>query len=282
MPRVCDDPFFRLTASAGPYRRFVSESEAASGCDFALMDRTWKDDVRSLLADVRPIRDAQITSLRSQVLKASESGNPDDLTNLEIDSADLIKVLTEHMTRVANQAGRQQQREAEAQGVKVPKWELASLTQESLTAAAGMDLLRQVARVTVSILNGSLIQSAVRRALSLVGRPSLTPAGIADDVSGHLRGLSERTLEDFVGGAVTAAQNEGRRTVLSAAPPASYYESTEILDKNVCGPCRSEDGTRYGTLEDAAKEYPSGGYRSCLGGVRCRGTIIAVWNKEGD
>lgn len=284
MLRVCDDPFFHLTAAVGPFRRSLTPAEISSGCDFALMDRTWREDVRSLLAEVRPIREAQIASLRTQVLAAAQADELDNLNRLQIDSEDLVKVLDEHMVRVANQAGRRQQKEAEAQGVRVGPWELAGIDsgEDVLTAAAGRNLIRQIARVTANIMNSSLIQSATRRALSLIGRPSITPMGIADHVSSHLRDLSERSIEDSVGGAITAAQNEGRRTVLTAAPEASYYESTEILDKNVCGPCRSEDGTRYGSLEIATKEYPSGGYRNCQGGVRCRGTIIAVWNAESD
>lgn len=282
MRHVCDDPFFHLTAATGPYRRQLTESEILSHCNFALMDRTWKEQVGSLMADVKPILNAQITSLHAQVLAAAQADELDDLNRMQLASEDLVRTIDEHMARVANQAGRLQQREAEAQGVKVPKWELSGIEPDDdvLTASAGLNLIRQVARVTANILNGSLIQSAVRRALSLIGRPSITPMAIADDVSEHLRDLSDRSVQDSIGGAVTAAQNEGRRTVLAAAPAASYYESTEILDRNVCGPCRSEDGSRYGSLEVATKEYPSGGYRNCLGGVRCRGTIIAVWDKE--
>lgn len=273
---VADDPFFSLTAATGPFRRALTPAEVQSQCDFALMDRTWKEQVGSLMADVKPLMDAQIVSLNAQVLKAAQADELDTLNTMQLDSADLERVIDEHMVRVANQAGKRQQREAEAQGVTVPRWELAS---GALTASVGLTLIRQVARVTANLLNGSLVRSAAQRALSLVGRPSITPMGVADDVSTYLRGLSDRSTLDSLGGAVSAAQNEGRRTVLSAAPPASFYESTEILDKNVCSACRAEDGTRYDTLEAATRAYPSGGYRNCLGGIRCRGTIIAVWNE---
>ena len=276
MRTVSSDPFFCLVASAGPFRRELTQSEIQSKCDFALMDRTWKEQVGSMMADVKPLLDAQIVSLNAQVLAAAQADELDNLNKLSLETGDLSRTIDEHMVRVANQAARRQQREAEEQGVKVPRWELGS---DALTAAVGLDLIRQVARVTANLLNGSLIQSAAQRALSLVGRPSITPTGIADDVSAHLRDRSDRSVLDSLGGAVSAAQNEGRRTVLSVAPPASYYESTEILDKNVCTACRAEDGTRYATLEAATRAYPSGVFRNCFGGVRCRGTIIAVWNE---
>lgn len=279
---VSGDPFFHLTAAAaGPFRRELTPTEVQSGCDFALMDRTWKEQTRSLMVDVQPLISAQINSLNAQVLAAAQADELDDLNRMTLESEDMVRVIDEHMVRVANQAGRVQQREAEQQGVKVPRWELSGVEPDDdvLTASAGRNLIRQIARVTVNLINGSLIQSASRRALSLIGRPSVTPMAIANDVSDHLHGLSDKSVEDSLGGAVTAAQNEGRRTVLAVAPPASLYESTEILDKNVCKPCRDEDGTTYNTLSEATVAYPSGGFRNCLGGVRCRGTIIAVWDE---
>jgi histone H3/H4 len=268
-----------LTAAvSGPFRRELTSGELTSTCDFARMNRAWERAVDAALVDLRPVRTAQIESVRSQILSSARDGDIDDLSGVSVDDEDMFQVLLEHMIPLARAAGKAQQREAENQGVSVPRWDLSGT--DTLTAAAGLDLLRQIARVTARLSGASLIQSAVRRALSLVGRPSVTPVSVAEDVSEHLTDLSESSLRDLVGGAVTSAQNEGRRTVLAVAPPASFYESSEILDRNICKPCRDEDGTRYEKLGDANKAYPSGGFRDCLGGVRCRGTVVAVWNEE--
>jgi hypothetical protein len=81
---------------------------------------------------------------------------------------------------------------------------------------------------------------------------------------------------------MSAAQNEGRMSVLAVAPPAEYT-ATEILDsKNTCSPCRQVDGTRYTTLPDARAAYPTGGYTGCLGGARCRGTLVTVWPQDSE
>jgi len=261
-----------LTAAAPPLRRNLSAYELSSRVDFVRMQSQWESAVDEVLADVRPIREAQREQITEAVFNAAEVDNLDALTAITVDDEALYAVLLEHMTRVANQSGLDQQREAEEQGVDVPEWSL-----ENLTAAVGLDLLRSIARVTARVINTSFVQSGVRRALSLIGRPAVSPEQVAQEVDTHLNELSDASLRDSIGGAVTSAQNEGRRTVLAVAPEASEYVSSEVLDRNVCGPCRNVDGTVFETLADAQQAYPSGGYRDCLGGVRCRGTIVAVW-----
>lgn len=262
-----------LTAAATPpLRRNMTTLESRSRADFVRMQEDWESAVDAVMADLAPIRQAQTQELSEAVRLAADTDDLDSLTTLTLDDSALYAVLFEHMTRAANQAGEQQQAEAEAQGVSVPEWSL-----DNLTAAFGADLLRQVAQVTARIINSSFVQSAIRRAMSLVGRPSVSPEQAAAEVEESLSELSEAGPRESIGGAITAAQNEGRRTVLAAAPPAQEYVSSEILDRNVCGPCRSVDGTSYETLPDAQEAYPSGGYRDCLGGPRCRGTIVAVW-----
>lgn len=264
-----------LTAAAPPLRRNPNVLEIASRADFARIQSEWESAVDSALSDIQAIRDTQREQITSQVLAAAELDDLDALNSISVDDEDLYAVLLGHMTRAANQAGVEQQREAENQGVEIPEWSL-----DNLTAAIGLDLLRSVARVTARVISTSFVQSGVRRALSLMGRPAVSPEQTASEVNEHLSELSEAGPRESIGGAISAAQNEGRRTVLSAAPPASEYVASEILDRNVCGPCRAIDGESFPTLVDASEQYPSGGYRDCLGGIRCRGTIVAVWNEE--
>lgn len=53
-----------------------------------------------------------------------------------------------------------------------------------------------------------------------------------------------------------------------------------------CGPCAEVDGKWLGNTDDpdtparVAEVYPNGGYRYCEGGVRCRGTVVAVYRPE--
>ncbi len=266
-----------LTAAANPlFRRNPNQWETASHTDFVRMQEAWTDAVDSVWSAMQPIREEQIQSLTSQVFNAAQTDDLDALTSLSLEDGSIQAILYEHMTRSAQEAGERQQEEAEAQGVAVPEWSL----EENLTAAIGLSLLQSISEVTARVINLSFIQSAIRRALSLIGRPQVSPEDIAREVEEHLEELSDASPRESIGGAITAAQNEGRRTVLVAAPEASQYVASEILDRNVCQPCRQVDGTTYETLADATEQYPSGGFRNCLGGVRCRGTIVAVWDGE--
>lgn len=288
MVHVADDPFFRLrpavalvAAADGVLRRQPTALELQAGTDFVRMQRDWESSVDSALDSLNHIRHKQIRFLVAQVRSAAKAGDLDALGTLSVDSTASAEVLFTQLLRAARDAGRQQQREAESQGVVVPKWSLSeSSAQGALTAAVGESLLRSVARITARLMGSSLVQSAIRRALSLVGRAALTAPQVADDVLEFLSDLSLTSVREAVGAAITAAQNEGRRTVLAVAPPARFYVSSEILDRNCCQPCRGVDGTEYETLNAAMSAYPSGGYVSCLGGPRCRGTIIAVWIEE--
>lgn len=266
-----------LTAAANPLlRRNPNQWETASRCDFVRMQEDWQSAVDAAWADIAQIREDQRASLVNQVFEAAETDDLDALTSITLPDEGVSSVLFGHMTRAANQAGSQQQEEAEDQGVDVPEWSL----EENLTAAIGLSLLQSISEVTARVINVSFIQSAIRRALTLIGRPQISPEQVRDEVEAHLEELSEAGPRESIGGAITAAQNEGRRTVLAVTPEASQYVASEILDRNVCAPCRQVDGTTFETLADATEQYPSGGFRNCLGGVRCRGTIVAVWEGE--
>lgn len=265
-----------ITAAANPlFRRNPNQWEAASRTDFVRMQESWESHLDEAWEQISAVREGQITTLANQIFEAAETDDLEALTSVSLPDEAISTILFEHMTRAAQEAGEQQQEEAEAQGVEVPEWEL----EQNLTAAIGLDLLRSISEVTARVINVSFIQSAIRRALSLIGRPQISPEQVREEVETHLSELSDASPRESIGGAITAAQNEGRRTVLAAAPEASQYVASEILDRNVCQPCRSIDGTTFETLADATEQYPSGGFRNCLGGVRCRGTIVAVWEE---
>lgn len=265
-----------LTAAAGPLRRNLTSTELAAHTDFARMQTEWEQAVDAALKDLEPVFTAQREQITAQVSVAAKADDMAALDSLTVDDTAAYEALAPHLLALAQTAAEAQQAEAEAQGVTVPDWSLTA-SADALTAAVGRDLLDSIARVTAQIMSSSLVQSAVRKALQLFGRgntPELVTAGVRD----HLDSLTDATPRDAVGGAVTQAQNEGRRTVLAVAPPGRYF-SSEVLDRNNCKPCRDVDGTEYETLARAALAYPSGGYRRCLGGARCRGTIVTVWDE---
>ena len=265
-----------MTAAGAPLRRQPTDLELASRADFADMNDAWHRAVDGVTADWAQIQAAQREEITAAVQAAVDAGSLDQLDQLSVSTTAGANLLYGRMQAYALQAGRAQQAEAEAQGVDVPEW---SLDDDALTAAAVRDRLRQVARTTARLLGVGLVQSAVRQAMRLFG--SGTGEQVAAAVDEHLTSLSGAAVEEAVGGAMTAAQNEGRMTVLAVAPPATYV-ATEILDKNSCKPCRDIDGTRYSDLAAARKAYPTGGYTGCLGEQRCRGTLVTVWPQGQD
>lgn len=264
-------------SAAGPRPlRPMTDLEVASRCSFAEMDEAWHGAVDDLIEAWQPIQEAQRAYIKTQVQEAVDADDMDRLTGMTVPTTDAANLLFGRMQRYAQGAGAAQQREAEAQGVDVPPW---SLDDEALTAAAIRDRLRQVATTTARLLGLGLVQSAVRRVSQLWGSGS--GEEIADQVDAHLAGLSDAQLREQVGAAITTAQNDGRVAVLNVAPQATYV-STEILDGSTCAPCREVDGKKYETLAAARAAYPSGGYVDCLGGSRCRGTLVAVWPQGGE
>jgi hypothetical protein len=263
-----------VTAAAGPLRRQPTELETRARVDFTEVNNAWHKAVDATVGAWSDIQDAQRKQITTAVQAAAEADDLDRLDTLTVDTDDGAALLIARMIAYAREAGEAQQAEAEAQGVTVPEW---SLDDEALTAAAIRDRLRQIGRTAARVLGVGLVQSAVRQAMRVWG--SGPAQHIAAQVDTHLASLSDAAVEEQVGAAMSAAQNEGRMAVLAVAPPGTYV-SSEALDRNSCAPCRQIDGTEYDSLTAARTAYPSGGYTDCQGGSRCRGFLVAVWPED--
>lgn len=261
-----------VTASGAPVlRRGVNATELASCCDFAAHQAGWQSAVDMAVHDWGAVASAWRTEIRHQLLRDDTAA---DLADLSVSTARGASLLYARMEHAAMAAGRAQQREAEQQGVQVPAWDLGA---DALTAAlSGRRLLRSVADVTSDLLGSRMVQAAKQRARALFGVHS--GIRLASEVDSTLKAMSDAWTREQLGAAVTAAQAAGRMAVLEAAPRATYY-SSEILDKNTCGPCRRIDGKAFSSLADADAAYPAGVYEDCSGGDRCRGTVYAVWDR---
>ena len=101
----------------------------------------------------------------------------------------------------------------------------------------------------------------------------------ADYVQAQLDGLSQRSLRDQLGAALTAAQNEARFAAIQAASEKPRLIATELLDQNTCEACIAEDGKEFDTPEEARAAYPNGGYINCAGFEHCRGTVMGLWGE---
>jgi len=268
-----DIPLNGSMTASGEMRRVLTSMEIASRADFAMIDTQWRSAVADMMRDYIKIEDDQRAELRAQIIAAVDKGDFGVLDTLHVSWAETARLLQTRMTSYAELAGKEMQHEAEAQGVKIPPWDLTS----ELVAGSARDIIGSVARATARNLGLGMIQSAARKAMSFVGSKR-SGRDVANEVDQDLKLRSPAGPREQIGAAMTAAQNAGRLSVLSVAPEAVYLAS-ESLDKNTCPACKTIDGTEFSSLSAAHEAYPGGGYIDCAGGGRCRGTMIAVWNR---
>lgn len=261
-----------LTAAGTALRRKPTPVELAATTDFSAHQAGWTSAVDLAMHDWAGVTTAWRNEIHQQMLSANTA---EELSGLSVSTAHGASLLYRRMDDAALAAGRAQQAEAQRQGVTVPHWDLGP---DAVTAAglSGRRLLRNVASVTSDVLGSRMVNAARQRARSLFG--IYDGIRLASEVDQTLQDLSDAFTREQLGAAVTAAQNTGRMAVLEAAPKADYY-SSEILDRNTCKPCRDEDGHKFTTLAQADEAYPSGGFTGCLGGDRCRGMVVAVWDQ---
>jgi hypothetical protein len=261
-----------VTAAGTALRRKPTPVELASTMDFTAHQAGWTSAVDAAVHDWAQVTTGWRNEIRQQMLTADTAP---ELSGLSVSTAHGASLLYRRMDDAAMAAGRAQQAEAERQGVKVPSWNLGP---DAVTAAglSGRRLLRNVASVTSDVLGSRMVNAARQRARALFGVYS--GIRLASEVDQALQDLSDAFTREQLGASITAAQNAGRMAVLEAAPKADYF-SSEILDHNTCRPCRDVDGKQFSTLGQAEEAYPTEGYRDCLGGDRCRGVVIAVWDQ---
>lgn len=243
--------------------------EVAAATEFEVIQQAWQSATESLVSEWQAVRAAQIEELVAAIETTVNAGAITSLGSLSatVQGADVLET---RMMSMAEQAITHARAEAVAQGVEIPLINVADL----------QPLIRQRADVIATLMTRSISEAAARQALQRAGDGVADGAVVAAGVQEHLEDLSDSYLTDQLGGALTQAQNTGRRAVMSQAP-GTYYAS-ELLDVNTCTQCSSVDGRSYTSLADAEKDYPTGGNQECLGGPRCRGTIVAVYDEPTD
>lgn len=245
--------YLTSTATAPP--------EAVPGMD--AIQAAWQDALDGVMEEWPDVAEDWRGQLADQIEAAIDAGDLAALTALTIDTAAAAALLLAAMLALAEASADLMSAEAAAQGVQVEP--------EPVDA----DELGAVATAVVVLLALGLAVAAGAAALRLAV-PGAVGAAVAVEVIAILAALSLRTVRDQAGGALSTAQAAGRFAVLHAAPTARYMAS-EVLDGNTCEPCRDLDGTVFADLKEAEAAYGNGAYVGCLGGVRCRGQVVAIW-----
>ncbi|MEV4861450.1 phage portal protein [Streptomyces ossamyceticus] len=257
------------TVLAGPRRRALPQAAADDDALDAVREQH-EEALAALLEAWEPIAEAQYEAVAGQIEAAVDAGDTEALATLVVDVDESARVLRQALGDMAETAAQQMAAEAAEQGVKVrpPK------VDKGLRNAFGSELI-EIAAATAALLAADTAASAGREALRLLV-PGVRGSEVAEKVGGFLRGLKNWFRRDQLGGALHRAQNAGRVATLQAAPKARYF-AQEKNDANRCDPCKEIDGTEFDDLDAVRAAYGSGGYLRCEGGIRCRGTVQAVW-----
>lgn len=193
-----------------------------------------------------------------------------DFHGMTVSTADAVEQVTDVLVQAARSGADALVEEAAGQDVELDPYVPTRATLEE--TADG------IVRGLADGLRLSAADEAVR-----VATPTSTADEVADAVEGHLGALTHARAEKSLRGAVTGAQNEGRKATLLRAPEGAIY-ATEVLDGATCGPCRKIHGRWIANTSDMVtlnRLYPGvGGYVNCEGGYNCRGTVTGVWRPE--
>jgi hypothetical protein len=250
-------------------RREPYDFEAKAAVDFATMDATHT----TVLTDVHRAYTDMWLPAQMRALDKAIRYTKAEAPRTRLSAADMAKIeapvvgqdeLADMLYVAASRGADGALAELSAQGVS------ASAATEAVLRAA----VRDHAAAIAQMLANGLSVAASRKAVQVsAGR---TPQQVASEVGQYLGGLKHQWERDQLTGAVQQAQNAGRFAVFQPKAQALRFYASELLDDATCDVCEAADGTEDPTLDAAVRDYPSGGNVGCLGGPRCRGTIVGV------
>lgn len=156
--------------------------------------------------------------------------------------------------------------EASRQGVNVGTFVPTAVADEAFKLPAAAAALHPWQRVT------SKLQTTLNNPANLF-RDSIP----RDEITKEVESIPLDGSVDMAKQAVHNAHGKGRYEAAAELNPTEIF-GTEIMDGNTCAACKAVDGKQYATLEEALAAYPNGGYSECLGGLRCRGTLVFMYD----
>jgi hypothetical protein len=284
----------RLAGVAPPgARRALFAHEIRAETNFAAVEAELDDAVRRHLARLRADRARYLELLLADLRqRGSADAIADRLLQLDgptpgppvpgvaglVRQAEKFHLGAARATREA--AAARVRAEAVAQGVDVP----ADPPKRSEVDEAALKVhARRLATGPIADLNRALREHIFALPLH-TDRPvrlaEPTPEQLLQSLESHARDLSDAPLEDYARTGSTAAYGAGRQAGARDLPKPARIYASELLDGNTCGPCSIVDGKEYATVEESLEDYPTGRYRFCEGGPRCRGTRVFVWETE--
>ncbi len=267
-------PHVRAADPGAPTDVDLSELAAAHDRAMDTAMRSWKG-----------VRRAWRAQLHDQIVDIVDRRAYTELATLSLDSTDAAAKLRPILEEATDQAYAGVVREAGAQGIYIRPRSLTNAAHAGVTNAEPVEEpapVEDVADIIAALQAAQAALAAGTEAMRLV-LPGSDGDEIADDVDEAMAAASNASAETAIGGAITGAQNRGRRDAYAAGPVGSLY-AVETLDANTCGPCKRIDGRFIATTDDMgpydALYTATGGYKDCEGRQRCRGTVTGVWRPQ--
>ena len=267
------DPRLIPKGQAGPYWRPFTAKETKS--EIEVLDRRWQRFDRDLLRQSEAILDKQVELFFQRLQPLLQQGSITEIPQLAIGgNLDLMRVFNETAVEAADWARAQAVKNL---GIADPGANVRARRLLGVELQMVIPRLQQTLASTLTrrILTNTALQSEI--AEGAVSRE--TAASVVRDSHRLYNDFAEKTLPNFTEPQVGRAVREGREEVLQS-PRVVKAERTEILDSNTCWNCQDLDG-QVSTVFDpdfSTVKPPS----QCLGGGRCRGTLLFYLDDEGD
>lgn len=250
-------------------RRQPTAFELEAQIDYAGIESFYVSERDKLLEQwLEDVRPGQL--LEAEELIIAADGNLETLADIEVgESEDGEELLIAAALLAVAEGSRQAIAEAKAQDVSLRVPQLDDAIRVVQTRAKALN-----------ILLANFINTQISELAGALSGGGLLPDTVGELVRKELVRQGAASIRDQLGRLVQQGTSLGRMSALQGKPDDVNvkYIATELLDANTCGPCKTIDGKEYNTLEESLEDYPSGQYRSCDGGPRCRGFVFAVYD----
>ena len=119
----------------------------------------------------------------------------------------------------------------------------------------------------------------VQRLITEYQSPKNTVRGTVpvDEITAFIADTPQAGSVDQLNQATQTALAEGRAAAAEQAQEVVVcWVASEVMDNSSCSSCKQIDETVFWTWEEARAAYPTGTYKNCAGGQRCRGQLVPL------
>ncbi len=262
-----------LPVMAAAPSREPTELEQSAGTDFAAIAAELEAAQAALAGQWPDLSEPVVAALVAAVVAAVGADALAELGSLVVPgeaTAAMVAAVADAMVSLAGTSAGRAADELGSQGVDVD------------AGTPDAERLRDAAEAVVGVIVSGYATGVARVALQHAG-PGADPDVVGAAVREHLESLSEVKdggpggwVATNLGGGLMQAVAAGRLATFEQAPEGTQYRASEINDASRCDPCAEIDMKVFDTIVEAVESYRTGGFVGCLGGLRCRGILVAV------